>query len=264
MLPPKEVGAWLAVENLKKPTLWRNATPLSPTNPVDTDALHRLLLDEDDRAFDAGDKSPPQLPTTRDFRLIAASESVDRDPGAWEVDFADIIAAEQHDSADRWHLSSLVRGDESWRHEVAFVKGAHLPQRLGSSSDVDRFRVEIRQGCLSYDLRAWILRRDSSAGPRRSFRLNLRTPVTGRPAPGGGFLSRLSQLAAPQEAQGSILFHRTERPLKHTLPPFTLASVRNALRSHSSARSSAAFLGTLRRGYFEANPSRTVVVVRDR
>jgi len=78
-----------------------------------------------------------------DAALVRTPEPAGLDPGVGEVALA--IAAEQEDATDGGHLASLVIRHEAESLEIAAGDPADGRERLGSGSEIQRFRVEVRQ-----------------------------------------------------------------------------------------------------------------------
>ena len=116
-----------------------------------------MLLNERDGLFDGANGEPADLGAIEDPALVGAGETSGLNPGVRKVPLA--IDAEQQNTADGRHLAALVVGEQAERLEVALAERTNRGERLGSGSEVERFRVEIRHRLLVEGL---------TAGARRS------------------------------------------------------------------------------------------------
>lgn len=84
--------------------------------------------------------------TVGDVGLVVSTKTPSLNPGIGEIPFSPF--AEKHHPADSGHRTPLMLDDQPQRLQVASREHAHRRKRLGSSSEVQRFRVEIRHRLL--------------------------------------------------------------------------------------------------------------------
>jgi hypothetical protein len=108
--------------------------------------MEGVLLDESDRVLDRAHRQRANLRAVRDPASVAAGEAADLDPGVRKVALP--VASEEQDPAHRGYPAPLVAGHEAQGLEVSLGELAQARERLGSRSEVQRFRVEARHRLL--------------------------------------------------------------------------------------------------------------------
>lgn len=99
-----------------------------------------MLPDEGDRLLDALDWIRADLRAVDDPALVHSGEPARLDPGVGEMTSA--ISTEQQHSPHCRHRAARMIGDEMQRLKVCTTQLADRRERLGSSSEVQCFRVE--------------------------------------------------------------------------------------------------------------------------
>ena len=120
----------------------RHAPPFVPSDLADRDAAQCMFLHEDHRIFNRLRQWSLDVQVVGDGRLVDAGEAPGLDPGVGKVSKA--IDPEKKDPADRRYQPSLVRSKKPKCLQIAPRQSPRRCERLGSSSEVDGFRVERR------------------------------------------------------------------------------------------------------------------------
>jgi len=107
--------------------------------------MGRVLLDKCHSCFDGLGQVKADLRVIDDLALVHAFKAPCLNPGIGEVPFT--VDTEEQNAADRRNLLSLMHCDEPQGFEIAALQGPHGLERLGSCSEVNPFRVQVRH-CL--------------------------------------------------------------------------------------------------------------------
>ncbi len=111
-----------------------------------------MLANEFEGRVDGRRQRKANLHPVDDDAFVAPVEPPRLDPGIGKMAFA--VLAEQQDAADRRDCSPLMACHKTKRLEIVPAQAAGRCERLGSSSEVQRFRVEIRHRLLVVGLAA--------------------------------------------------------------------------------------------------------------
>ena len=103
------------------------------------DAMQGMFLDKGNGLLDSMQGKTPDFQRVDDMGLVGSPESTRLNPGIRKVLMA-LLAEEQH-SAFRGHLAPLVSCHQPQRFQVGSFGLSQVSKRLGSSLEVERFRV---------------------------------------------------------------------------------------------------------------------------
>ena len=108
--------------------------------------MRQVLVDKCNRLFRGARQERPNLRRVIEARSIDSRKAAGLDPGIWEP--GEPVLAEKEQPSDSWRLTPLMFGGET---KGAPCLGGQLSVRreeLGSSSEVDGFRLQVRNRLL--------------------------------------------------------------------------------------------------------------------
>ena len=112
------------------------------THGANLRAVQGVFLDEGDRLFDGLCRIAPDGRAIGNVGFVGAAKTSGLNPGIGQVALP--LLAEKHHPADGRHRTSLVLHEQPQRLQIRSLELAHRCERLGSGSEVEDFRVEIR------------------------------------------------------------------------------------------------------------------------